>query len=234
MKVAVVYGTEHRGSTYNIVQLFLDGLHVPEGDLSEFFLPRDMPHFCCGCVRCIEKGEEYCPHREAIASIETAMEKADLIVLASPVYVLRVTGQMKAFLDHFAFRFMVHRPNEAMFSKTALVVTTAAGSGMKSAIRDMTASLTHWGVGRIFTYGRAVAATDWHGVKDGKKRQIERDVERLSARIRKGYRDVTPNLKVKALFHAMRLLHKNLAFNRIDLEYWEQRGWLRQGRPWKR
>ena len=232
MKVAVVYGTEHRGSTYNIVQLFLDGLHVPEGELAEFFLPRDMPHFCCGCVRCIEKGEEYCPHREAIAPIENAIEKADLIVLASPVYVLRVTGQMKAFLDHFAFRFMVHRPNEAMFSKTALVVTTAAGGGMKSAIRDMTTSLTHWGVGRIFTYGRAVAATDWHGVKDGKKRQIERDVDRLSARIKKGYGNVTPSFKGKALFHAMRLMHKKLEFNPIDREYWDQQGWLERKRPW--
>ena len=84
MKVAAVYGTEHKGSTYNIVRLFLDRLHVAEENLSEFFLPRDMPHFCCGCVRCIEKGEEYCPHREAIAPIENAIEKADLIALASP------------------------------------------------------------------------------------------------------------------------------------------------------
>ncbi len=233
MKIVVIYGTEHRGSTYNIVQLFLENLLIEKENLSEFFLPKDMPDFCCGCTNCFLKGEEFCPHHEVIAPIKTAMEKADLLILASPVYVWHVTGQMKALLDHFGFQFMVHRPNKVMFSKTALVVTTAAGGGMKSTIKDMTMSLTHWGVGRIFTYGKAVAASDWEGVKDSKKKQIHQEVDKLSTKIRKGYKYNNPSIKVKMLFFIMRFIQKKFSFNPTDKKHWEEQGWLGKGRPWR-
>lgn len=37
--------------------------------------------------------------------------EADVVILASPVYVYHATGQMMAFLDHFGTRWMVHRPD---------------------------------------------------------------------------------------------------------------------------
>ncbi|MBU3210529.1 NAD(P)H-dependent oxidoreductase [Clostridium algidicarnis] len=232
MEVIVVYGTEHKGSTYNIVQLFLEELLVTKENITEFFLPKDMPNFCCGCTSCFGKGEEFCPHYEKVQPIKMAMEKADLIILASPVYVWHVTGQMKVLLDHFGFQFMVHRPNKAMFSKTALVITTAAGGGMKSAIKDMTMSLTHWGVGKIFTYGKAVAASDWQGVNNKKKKQIKQDVNKLSVKIKKRYKYITPSFKVKALFFVMRFIQMRFHFNPTDKKYWEQQGWLGKQRPW--
>lgn len=232
MNILVVYGTEHKGSTYNIVQLFLKKLLGERDKLTEFYLPKDMPHFCQGCALCFSKGESFCPHQDKITPIKTAMEKANLIILASPVYVYHVSGQMKAFLDHFAFQFMVHRPNKTMFSKTAIVVTTAAGGGMKSTIKDMTMSLTHWGVGKIFTYGKAVAASDWQGVSNDKKKKIEKDVNKLSVKILNKSKHVTPSFKVKCLFYIMRFIQKKFAFNPTDKKYWKDQGWLEKVRPW--
>ena len=40
-----------------------------------------------------------------------------------------------------------------MFSKRAIVVSTAAGIGTKSAIKDITTTLLYWGVPSIITYG---------------------------------------------------------------------------------
>ncbi len=40
-----------------------------------------------------------------------------LLFLASPVYVYHTTGAMKAFLDHYGYRWMVHSPEESMFKK---------------------------------------------------------------------------------------------------------------------
>lgn len=37
-----------------------------------------------------------------------AVLAADLLVFAYPVYALRVPGQMKSLLDHFACHWMVH------------------------------------------------------------------------------------------------------------------------------
>lgn len=63
------------------------------------------------------EGEKKCPHYEALLPITTAIDEADVIILPSPVYVYHATGAMKAFLDHYGYRWMVHRPEESMFKK---------------------------------------------------------------------------------------------------------------------
>lgn len=234
MKVLVVYGTEHRGSTFNIVKLLLKKLSDEISDITELFLPQAMPRFCCGCSSCFIKGEDACPHYNEVNPIKEAIEKAEVLIFASPVYVYHTTGQMKTLLDHFGFQWMVHRPNKTMFSKIALVVSTAAGAGMKSTNKDITDSLSFWGVGKIYTYGKAVSAVNWEGVPEKKKLEIDKDMEMLRNKIIKKYGKVTPSLKVKALFYVMRFAHKKFTISPIDKEYWEQQGWLGKKRPWER
>lgn len=234
MKIVVVHGTEHRGSTYNISQLFLEKLQSETSEIIEFFLPKDMPNFCCGCSSCFTVSEEACPHYNQVNPIREAIEKANLIIFTSPVYVFHVSGQMKTLLDHFGFQWMVHRPNKTMFSKMALVISTAAGRGMKSTNKDIVDSLTFWGIGKIFTYGKAVAAVNWQGVSKKKKIEIYRDMTKLSTKIlhRYDYGNVKPSLKVKVLFYIMRFIQKRFAFNTVDKEYWQNQGWLGHKRPW--
>ena len=55
---------------------------------------------------------------------------------------------MKAFLDHYGYRWMLHRPEESMFHKQAVCISTAAGAGMKSTNKDMADSFFYWGVPR--------------------------------------------------------------------------------------
>ncbi|PRR86836.1 hypothetical protein CLLU_00020 [Clostridium luticellarii] len=114
----------------------------------------------------------------------------------------------------------------------ALVISTAAGGGMKSTIKDIVDSLTFWGTGKIFTYGKAVAAVNWQGVNEKKKIKINRDVTKLSAKILHRYGRVKPSLKVKILFYVMRFIHKRFSFNAVDKGYWQNQGWLGHKRPW--
>lgn len=232
MKIAVIYGTEHRGSTYNIVQLFLQNLNSEAEEINEFFLPKDMPHFCCGCSLCFMKGEEFCPHHEKVSIIEKAMERADLLIFSSPVYVYHATGQMKTLLDHFGYQWMVHRPNKLMFSKMALVVSTAAGAGMKSTVKDITDSLDFWGVAKVFKYKKAVAAINWDGVNEKKKEEIAKDVKNISSNIIRSSKNVKPCIKVKTMFNVMRIVQKKGGFNQADSDYWKRQGWLESVRPW--
>jgi multimeric flavodoxin WrbA len=232
MNIVAIYGSERKGSTYHIVQMFLERLRSEEDSLTEFFLPRDMPHFCVGCSNCFAKGEAHCPHHQAVAPIQEAMRKADLIIFSSPVYVLRVSGQMKTLLDHFAFQFMIHRPPEEMFSKTALVVTTAAGGGMRGVFKDIKPSLDMWGIGRVFFYGKAVFAADWHGVSDKKKAGIAKSVDRIAGRIKAPAGKIRPRLKVRLLFHVFRAVHRKAEFSAIDKAHWRDKGWLDKAKPW--
>ena len=233
MKTVAIYGIEHKGSTYNIVQMFMNKLNISKDNLTEFFLPKDMPHFCIGCNNCFMKGEESCPHQEYITPIKEAIRNAELVILASPVYVLRVTGQMKALLDHFGFQFMIHRPNKSMFSKTALVVAIAAGGGMRSAIKDMTASLKLWGISKIFKFGYAVAAAKWEDVTEKNRIKIEKKIKKLSRMILLKKNKIKTNLKIKLLFLLFRMIQKKHGYIQYDKNYWKEHGWLEKTRPWK-
>ena len=114
MRIVVLHGQSHKGSTYHLAKLFCDKLG---GEVTEFFLPRDFGAFCVGCSQCFSKSEQLCPHADQLRPITEALDAADVIVLASPVYVYHVTGPMKALLDHYGYRWMVHRPQEGMFFK---------------------------------------------------------------------------------------------------------------------
>lgn len=232
MKVSVIHGTQRKGSTYNIIQWFLQKLCDGENDIKEFFLPKDSPNFCRGCFQCFSDNTK-CPDYQYIEPILKAMQEAELIIFTSPVYVYHVTGQMKAFLDHFGFQWMAHQPNEAMFKKQALVISTAAGAGTKSTIKDIVDSMNFWGVAKTYKYGVNVAAADWSKVSDKKKMQIENNLGKLAVKIKRESNKVTPSLKVRGLFYAMRFMQKKFRFNEPDVRHWEKYGWLGKERPWK-
>lgn len=232
MKITVVYGTQRKAksSTYNIAQQFIQ--YLSGGDsVTEFFLPQDMPGFCRGCWNCFTDAAR-CPDYGYLKPITDAMDGAELLVFTAPVYVYHVPGQVKAFLDHFGCRWMPHRPNEKMFKKQALLISTAAGAGTGSTLRDLKDSMTFWGVARTHTFGKAVRAADWDTVDAKIKAEIQSDVEKLSNEILSIRGHVTPSLKVKALFYAMRFMQIKFHYNPADVAYWKGHGWLSKERPW--
>lgn len=229
MKILILHGQSHEGSTCHIARLLAEKLG---GQLTEFFLPRDFGQFCLGCTACFADSETKCPHFPALSPITQAMDQADVLILASPVYVYHVTGAMKAFLDHYGWRWMVHRPEERMFSKQAVCISTAAGAGMKTANQDMAHSAFFWGVGKIYHYGVAVQAVSWESIGAGQKKKISRKLDRLAHKILKNQGRVKPGLKTKAFFALMRQLQKR-GWNETDARYWREKGWTGDKRPWR-
>jgi len=233
MKTVIIYGVEHKGSNYNAVQLFKKQLNISEDNLTEYFLPKDMPHFCCGCNSCFLKGENTCPHQNYITPIKEAIRNAELIVFASPVYVLHVTGQMKALLDHFGFQYMAHRPNKSMFYKTALIISIGAGGGMGSTIKDISDSLSWWGISRIFSFGFAIRAEKWDGMTEKNKFKMERKIKNISNKIKSKINKPKCGINTKILFYINRLVQKKYGYSPCDIEYWKNNGWFGKNRPWK-
>lgn len=228
MKIALIHGQSHKGTTYHLARLLAEKLG---GEISEFFLPRDFGEFCVGCCRCFLNFEQQCPHYERLSPITRAIDEAELVILASPVYVYHATGAMKAFLDHYGWRWLVHRPEEAMFSKQAVCISTAAGAGMRSTNRDMAHSTFFWGVGRTYRFGMGVAAIDWEGVSEKKKQKTGRRLSALAQKIKRRQGRVRPGIKTKAMFSVMRLAFRR-GGNPADAAYWKAKGWTEHGRPW--
>lgn len=232
MKIAIIHGQNHKGSSYHAGRLLID--QIPgDHEITEFFLPRDLNHFCLGCYRCIENDAD-CPWHEQKKTINDAMEQADLLVFTTPTYCMALSAPMKSLMDLNFTLWMSHRPRAAMFSKKAVVISTSAGSSAAGAIRGVAQNLFFWGVPKIYRYGTSVMAMNWDGVKSEKKAQIAKDMRALGAKLSKN----TPprvGLRTRFIFSVMAGMQKaNFSASPIEKEYWQTRGWLNRTRPWKR
>ncbi len=230
MKVTIIHGQNHKGSTCHIAEMLAEKIG---GEVTEFFLPKDFGEFCVGCTQCFEKSEKLCPHYEKLKPLTEAMDSADVIILASPVYVYHCTGAMKAFLDHYGYRWLVHRPEEKMFKKQVVCISTAAGAGTKSTNKDMADSAFFWGAARIYKYGVNVREVSWSKVSPKIRSAVEKKTGALANHIKRRAVHITPGFKTKAFFGAMSLLQKK-GFNEADMTYWKEKGWTSGKSPWKK
>ena len=231
MNIAVIYGQNHKGNTWAFTNLFLERLKDDDTHLSEFFLPDESLGFCVGCLNCIMKGEKHCPHWDYMEKITAALYKADLIIVSSPCYVMNMTGQLKTFFDHMAYRFMVHRPEPSMFHKQAIALSTANGAGMGKTTRAIYDNLFFWGIARIYRYGLKIAARDFENIPIKRKEKIIRRVNRITKKIRKNNGHAGAGIKTRFIFSLSRIAQKYNNWNSFDKEYWQTQGWLDTARP---
>jgi multimeric flavodoxin WrbA len=199
-------------------------------EFTEFFLPQDLPEFCKGCMVCLENDEKKCPDSQYTLPILEALVKADAIIFTTPVYVLQATGAVKAFLDHFAFIFIVHRARPEMFTKKAFVISTTAGAGTKAAMKTIITNLKFWGVNRVYSYGIAMWGIDWETMPPRRRQKAEKKLKKSA---RKFYREVKSGKK-RAPYFIQRLMIsfrrgmiKKEDENTADKKYWTEMNWLK-------
>lgn len=238
MNITVINGTEKRGVTYRLKELFLAEFK-DKGNITEYYLPKDCPNFCKGCLSCMLKGENTCKDAEYIGRIDKSLLEADLIVMTSPVYVFHSTGAMKAFLDHFAYRWMPHRPAPEMFGKRAVIITQCLGAGAKSAAKDMKDSLSWWGISKIEIFtGVLMGDIVWDKLSEKKRAELTGKAKKLSQKFAQiDYtKPAYTNLITKIKFSFCRMMQQSLHKNDpeyLDGKYWAEQGWLGKTRPWK-
>ena len=232
MKIVIINGQNHKGTTYHMGRILAEKLAAQE-DIAEYFLPRDLNHFCLGCYTCIED-ETKCPFWREKKGILDAMEAADLFIFTTPNYCLAPSGAMKSFLDLLFDCWMVHRPKAWMFTKRAVVLSASAGASCKKVMAPVKDSLLYWGVPYIKTYGRPVQAASWEAVKPEKRAKIERHLTRIAQKINAG-KAPRVGVKTRFLFWMMGKIHAaGMDSSPVERQYWEARGWLGKARPWKK
>lgn len=230
MKIVLIHGQNHKGSSYHIGRMIADTIRDKK-EVKEFFLPRDLNHFCLGCYKCIE-GDENCPFYNEKKIIMEAVEAADLLIFTTPTYCMHASAPMKSFIDLTYTYWMSHRPRKCMFSKKAVVVSTAAGTGAKSAIKDVTTALFYCGVPYIKSYGLAVQAMNWDMVNAEKKEKIQKDTTRIAKKLSNGKKPFV-GIKTRFMFKMMAGMQQmGCGSSPIEKEYWEKNGWLGKKRPW--
>ena len=229
MKITVINGTEVKGCTYSMKEIFLEGFR-DGNEITEYYLPKDLPHFCCGCKACFLKSEAECPHAQYVRPIWASMLASDMLVFASPVYALRTTAQMKSLLDHLCVHWMVHRPDEKMFSKRAVVLTNAIGVFNGGAQKDIATSLRWLGVSQTKKLGVGLLeGVVWDELSEKRRGIITRKVKTL-AKKSNTIQHARKGIPVRFLFAALRMMHQNIGKKEIPLsadnQYWKDRGWI--------
>jgi multimeric flavodoxin WrbA/putative sterol carrier protein len=123
--IVAVNGSPHAGigNTAQMIEMLRPTLAENGFELEVIHLAGKNIEYCTGCAFCMEKGRCWIDddHREITAKLL----EADGIILASPVYFLQVTGQMKTFFDRsLAFG---HKPRPTW--KPGLAISVSAGLG---------------------------------------------------------------------------------------------------------
>lgn len=233
MEIAIIHGQGHKGSTYHMTTMIKERLIDGNTKVNEYFLLRDVPDFCVGCFKCMEKGEEYCPQVDKVQPIVDAMLRSEIIIIDSPTYCLEMTGQLKTLFDHLGYIWLSHRPRKEMFNKTGVVLSTAAGGGANRVTKSIARQMSWWGIPKIHRIHISVSASCWEDVPQKIKQKIECRVEKIAKNVEMDMHKDKLNIKTMLLFNIMRKMQQSNTWNVVDRDYWEENNWLKTARPWK-
>lgn len=219
MKVVIVHGQSHQGNTYRLTELLVEQLDCSKEDIQTFYANGISQ--CVGCLQCVLKDEALCPHRDQITPILTAMDQADLLIFTSPTYCYEMTGQLKSLCDHFAYRWMIHRPSD-MRTKLGVAVSTAAGGGAPAVTKSIQRQMQWWSVGRTYRLPFTVRAKSWADIPEPRMKQLRKKTRSLARTLNRKVGHSRPSLTVRMKFQLMRRLNLHSDWNEVDRIYWEQ------------
>lgn len=225
MIILTVMGNPHNGNTKAITDLFLAEFEGNEAEIDDIVLPQDMPELCVGCAKCILQGEEYCPHYAKMERIIRRMESADVIVFATPVYAMSCSAAMKNLMDHLAYMWMNHRPNEKMFRKVGMIITTSGGWGEKDTLKLLEKNLFYLGFSGIHSYSITTSEMEGNFGDCTHKDRIRAQMHKQAEAVKKDLTHRKPGLKTRFYFSLFRVSQKS-NWNKTDSRYWKRKGWL--------
>ena len=101
MRIFAVNGSprKSKGNTERILKPFLDGAREAGADIELIYIQEKKIKPCLGCNKCWLKTPGRCFQKDDMPGLISIARESEVIVLASPIYVGGVTGQMKTFLD---------------------------------------------------------------------------------------------------------------------------------------
>ena len=138
-QVVALLGSRRKKNTYRLLSEIQEILKKHEIELHIIELCHCNVTPCAGCERCILQGQ--CMLNDDAADIMKRLSEADGIVLASPVYLKQVSGQLKTFFDRTCMWY--HRP--VLAEKPVLSVSTTKGSGLRKTLSYLSSIAVQWG-----------------------------------------------------------------------------------------
>lgn len=101
LKVLVINGSprKDRGATGGLLKFFVEGMEEAKADVETIYSQGLDLGDCRGCFNCWSSTPGKCIQDDEMTEVLGKLAGADLIVLATPVYVDGMTGSLKTLLD---------------------------------------------------------------------------------------------------------------------------------------
>ncbi len=168
---------------------------------------------CHGCLSCTKTGK--CIIDDDVQSILDSMQKADLIIMCTPVHISQVSTVLKNFLDRIFVKMHVFE----FLGKPCINMVTTNGSGEKETLRYMRHVSNLLGmieIGSIF--------------KSRNDKFHQRGMDKLVGKTVKVLSEpssVKPSLMNKLYFNSMRkIIRDNPGYFEYENRYWDENHWM--------
>ncbi len=210
--VVAVNGSPRKSSTHKLLVKIAGLLEDQEIQVITIDLADYQINDCTGCERCIRKTSR-CFQKDDSETILSQLVAADGVILASPVYVMNVTGRLKSLIDKTAS--WIHRP--PLVGKPVLSVATTAGAGLKEVLDYLEKVAIQWGLHPTDRVGRS---------KMNQAPLSQAQVSNFVWHLHNPPRAYTVSLSQILQYQVQKVLA--LKILDIDREYWVERGWDKQ------
>ena len=157
--------------------------------------------------------------KDDLLALKTKMKEADLVIIASPVYVDDVSAITKNWIDRLAH--VCHRPE--FFGKSAYLLATAGVTSTGHTLRTMNAAM-YWGFHII---GRAGFKTGALSTRDEIDARYAKRIDRIAQTIFNSIQhEAAPSFFSLMVFKIQQIGWRKQDHDSIDYRYWEGNGWL--------
>ena len=142
MEILVLNGSPHvKGSTMDMVNAFIKGAEEAGHTVSFFDTAHMNIKGCLGCDYCRDHEKGVCVQKDDMQKIYPYLEKAEMVVFASPIYYFTMTAQMEAAIQRV---FCIGKPAKA--KKAALLLTSGSPGVYDGAIAQYKAYTAYTGI----------------------------------------------------------------------------------------
>lgn len=125
MKILVLNGSPHiAGNTSHLIDAFRRGAEDAGHTVITVLTAQKKISGCKGCEYCHFQGHGECIQKDDMQQIYPLMKKADMLVLASPIYYRSFSSQLKCVIDRFYAIAFPKMPEN--LKKIALILSSGA------------------------------------------------------------------------------------------------------------
>ena len=142
-KIIAIIGTVNtNGNTFKTVENFLNLFSDEQYEKDIIFLSNYNINICRGCNNCFFQGKCPLDSQDDMPIIKQKLQKADILIFASPVYIKSISSIMKVFLDRIAYWTHLMK----LKGKIGVVVSTTSLSGIDEVTSYLFYLMSHFGI----------------------------------------------------------------------------------------